>query len=149
MPHLNSFGGRLRDARQEKKLSGRWMVNYLNGYLAGCGLAEVALTTYYSWEKIGTHAELIKGKSYPHPIVYKLLLIPLGVTGYWLLNGDQGGKIIRRRSELPQLESINYGLEQLSSLKQEDELTIEARRVMQRLSPAQRKAALTMLKSIR
>ena len=149
MYQLDSFGGRLRDARKAKNLSGRWIVNYLNGYLVGLGLQKIALTTYYSWEKIGTSAELIKGKSYPHPLVYRLILIPLGITGYWLLVGDQSGKVVRMRSDLPKSLVNDYAAEQASVLKAQDEILLELIRVTKNLTPLQRSTALAFLKTIR
>jgi hypothetical protein len=149
MPQLNSFGGRLRDARKAKKLSGQWIVNYLNGYLVGLGLQKIALTTYYSWEKIGTSAELVKGKSYPHPIVYRLLLIPLGITGYWLLVGDYDGRVVRMRSDLHESLADYYAAEQASIIKEQDEVLQELIRVAQELTPLQRSTALAFLKTIR
>lgn len=149
MSQLDSFGGRLKDARKAKKLSGQWIVNYLNGYLVGLGLQKIPLTTYYSWEKIGTSAELVKGKSYPHPLVYKLILIPLGITGYWLLVGDQNGTVVRMRSDLPNHKVTDYGAEQAGITKSQDDILVELIRISQNLTLAQRKAALAFLKTIR
>lgn len=151
MPHLDSFSGRLKDARKAKKLSGQWMVNYLNGYLASCGLSTVSLTTYYSWEKIGTSLEIIKGKSYPHPLVYRLLLIPLGITGYWLFRGDRYGDSVRLRDELRSNEKINYKaeLDVTGPIDYISNVEIEAMRVFRMMSPAQKQAAIAFLKTIR
>lgn len=148
MHDVAGLGSRLREARREAGLSADWMVRFLNGYLVSAGMKPVGIQTYYSWERIGTPRER-PGKSYPHPLIYKLVLIPLGVTGYWLFNGDMGGKIVKYRKDLPQLEKINYGIEQKSGVTLPDRLRIEFNRVEPLLSNGQKRGLLELLKAIR
>jgi hypothetical protein len=69
------------------------MVNYLNGYLTGKGIRPIGLNTYYFWERIGLPGQ-DKGRAYPHPYVYRLLSIVLGISisaiiGYFTLDKNQ------------------------------------------------------------
>lgn len=134
------LGPRLRSARKAKKFSARWMVQFLNGYMVSDGYPELSLNTYYAWEKIGTHQENKRGRRWPHIREIKAMLIPLGITGYWLVNGDMDGQIIRDRSDLPQLDAINYGMEQWAALKSHDRLRFEVNRVCHRMTDSQRSA---------
>jgi len=148
MPDLMTFGGRLRDARKEAKVSAAWMVEHLNKHLVPAGLARVHINTYYSWEKIGTPGELKSGKRYPHPMAYKIMLDPLGITGYWLWYGDMGGRVIRRRKDLPQEHQIAD--EQIGSIREiEEELYREFKRVAASATNAQKTAILNLLRAIR
>lgn len=148
MIYVHKMGRRLKESRTEKKLSAQWVVNYLNGYLVPRGLKPVGLSTYYSWEKIGTDQEM-KGKGYPHPVVYKLLLIIFDITGYWMFNGDMGGRIVRYRENLPSLGGIDYGVEQTYSIQEQGPIRAEFDRVMLTATPAQRLATLNLLRLIR
>jgi hypothetical protein len=94
------FGDRLRSARKEAGLSVPYMVDHINMYLTSYGFKTIHESTYYSWEKIGTTREVKTGKSFPHPVIYPLLLEKFGITRYWLFWGDQGGRIIRYTGDL-------------------------------------------------
>lgn len=139
---ISGFGSRLREARKEKGFSAQWMCNYLNGYLVSAGYPAVALNTYYSWEYIGSAREVLHGRSLPHPLVYKLLTIPLGITGYWLFFGDLDGRIVKRRDRLP----AGVSLEQVAGVGEPDPLRQEFNRVAGQLNAQQRQALLVLLK---
>ena len=140
------LGPRLKSARKAKKISARWMVNFLNGYMVSAGYPELSLNTWYSWEKIGTPQENKRGRRWPHMREIKLMLIPLGITGYWLFNGDMDGRIVRERADLPDLSAINYGMEQWASLREVDKLRWEFNRVTHDWSESQRIAAMNFLR---
>ncbi len=148
MTNLLSFGGRLRDARKQARLSAAWMTDYLNGYLIARQLKTIDVQTYYSWERIGTAREK-SGRRYPHPELYRVMLYPLGVTGYWLFYGSEGGTVIRHRKDIGQLGSLTVAAEQKAAVSQNDELRKEFNRVADKLTPATRSALLQLLKSIR
>lgn len=134
------LGPRLRSARKAKRLSARWIVNFLNGYMVSDGYPELSLNTYYSWEKIGTHQENKRGRRWPHIKEIKAMLIPLGITGYWLVNGDMDGKIVKDRADLPDLQTINYGMEQWAAIQSGDKLRWELNRITSNMTDAQRNA---------
>ncbi|WP_276681498.1 hypothetical protein [Thalassolituus oleivorans] len=142
----DGFGPRLKSARKAKGFSARWIVNYINGYIVSKGYPPLTLNTYYAWERIGTPLEVKKGRRWPHIIEHKLLLIPLGITGYWLFNGDMGGKIIRNRADLPALNSINYGLEQHAAIINGDRLRSEFNRLIEKIDDRRRSALLNLFK---
>ncbi len=113
---LNSFGGRLRDAREEAGLLGTQVWKILNGYLQAQNLKPVNINTFMSWERIGTPKEIVSGKSYPHPSVYPALGNIYGVTGYWLFIG---GDMERYRKNVNTPTSTDYSLEQRKALTTE------------------------------
>ena len=146
---VEGAGPRLRSARRAKSLSGRWMVDYINGYMVPQGYPELSLNTYYSWEKIGTSRENKRGRRWPHMKEIKIMLIPLGITGYWLFNGDMDGRIVRDRSDIPSLEDIDYGMEQLYAVRSGDKLKIEINRLIRRMPAAWRRDLTKILQAIR
>jgi hypothetical protein len=75
---IKGFGSALRSARKRRRLSGKWMVHLINGYLVPQGIHPISLNTYYSWEKIGTPLEH-GGRGYPHPSLYRLFSIVLDI----------------------------------------------------------------------
>jgi len=140
------FGQRLKHARKDAGLSVAWIVKYINGYLICTGLRPIGVQTYYAWERIGTPREA--SKAYPHPAIYKILLIPLDITGYFLFNGAMGGLIIKRRSDVPGLKRINYGFEQIHSIQHRD-ARAEFNRVYSHASESQQRAIMLLLQAIR
>lgn len=79
----------------------------------------------------------------PHPLVYKLIVIPLDVTGYWLFFGDMDGRVVRHKKDLPN----GVELEQVSALRPEiDPLAREFQRLQERLSPSQKNALINLLR---
>lgn len=148
MHSADDFGTRLRQARKEAGLTVKWMVDFLNGYFVSAGGRPIGVQTYYSWERIGTPRE-VSGKAYPHPSIYKLILIPLGVTGYWLFNGDMGGRIVKSREDLPTLEGIDYGIEQKHAIQTGDKLRIEFNRVVGKMNTHQKRGLLELLRATR
>lgn len=151
MPDLITFGGRLRDARKEAGYSATRMVELLNQYLVPQGLARVHINTYYSWERIGTPGEIKSGKRYPHPHAYRIIVNQLGITGHWLWYGDMGGRVVRRRADLPTSSGeIQIAEEQIGSVRTiEDELYREFKRVAANATNAQKAAILGLLRTIR
>lgn len=143
------FGLRLRSARIAKNISGQWMVDYINGYMIPQDYPPLSLNTYYSWEKIGTPNENKRGRRWPHVMELKIILIPLGVTGYWLFNGDMDGRIVRDRADLPELKNINYGLEQTIAIQAAEPLMTEIHRVKGMLSPDLKRDLTRLLSRIR
>jgi len=146
---ISDFGDRLRSARKESKLSVPHMVDYINEYLTAHGLKTIHESTYYSWEKIGTHRELKTGKSFPHPVVYLLLVSKFGVTAHWLFFGDQGGRIIRYSADLPNQFATDITKHQIYSLTDKDPLDEEIDRVKSTLSQEQQSMLLDFLRSIK
>ncbi len=112
---LNSFGGRLRDARKETGMSGKQVCAILNGYLKAKGLKPVNINTFRSWEGIGTPKE-ISGKSYPHPCTYNMLGDLYGITGYWLFLGGMGGQIQRYKDKVSTPGNTDYNMEQRKAI---------------------------------
>lgn len=146
---VEGAGPRLRSARKAKNFSGQWMVDYINGYMVPQGYPPLTLNTYYSWEYIGTNRENKRGRRWPHMLEYKIMLIPLGITGYWLFNGDMEGRIVRDRENLPALEAINYGMEQMYAIRQGDKLLQEINRVSRLLTPQMKQDLTRLLSRIR
>ena len=145
---IEGAGPRLRLARRAKKISGQWMVDYLNGYMVPQGYPRLTLNTFYAWEKIGTVRENKRGRRWPHMKEIKIMLIPLNITGYWLFNGDMGGRIIKNRDQLPALEDINYGIEQQYTIKSGDKLQIEINRLVKAMPAALRRDLTKVLQGI-
>jgi hypothetical protein len=143
---IAGLGPRLKSARKAKKLSAKWMVNFLNGYMVSDGYPSISMSTYYAWERIGTHQEHKRGRRWPHIKEIKLMLIPLGITGYWLVNGDMDGKIVRDRSSLPDLQTINYGMEQWAAIQGVDKLRHEVNRLIYRLDERKRTALFNFVR---
>ncbi|PHR86006.1 MAG: hypothetical protein COA78_38430 [Blastopirellula sp.] len=146
---LNTFGGRLRDAREEAGLQGTHVCNILNGYLQASGLAPVHIDTFRSWDTIGTNKEKLKDKSYPHPNVYNVLGTIYGVTGYWLF---LGGKVERYRKNVTSPASIDYELEQRSALtpeaKEYQRVEIKFRKLLWGVSAKQKQAIERLIDSM-
>lgn len=140
---IAGFGGRLRDARRAKGVSAKWMCGFINGYMCSLGYQPVTVKTYYSWEYIGTSREEMKGRSWPHPMVYRLISLALGITLYWLIYGDMGGRIRRESSALPASQQV----EQIAAITGQDALTREVDRVKGRLTSAQQAALVNLLKT--
>lgn len=146
---INGFGDRLRAARKESKLSVPDVVDHFNTYFSAKDLKTINASTYYSWERFGTVREIRKGKSYPHPTVYPLALELFGVTAHWLFFGDQGGKIIRYTSDLPNKTTDKLTKQQLYVLKEDDQLDKEFTRVKSKMSTAQKVSFTQFLRTLR
>lgn len=146
---VNGFGDRLRAARKEAGLSVPEVIEHFNAYFQAKSLKTISASTYYSWERFGTVREVVKGKSYPHPAVYPLALELYGVTAYWLFFGDQGGKIIRYTSDLPNKTTDKLTKQQLYTLKEDDQLDKEFMRVKSKMSTAQKVSFTQFLRTLR
>jgi hypothetical protein len=145
---LDSFGGRLGDARKEAGMTGIHACNNLNGYLLELSLGAVNINTFRSWERIGTSREMT-GKSYPHPNVYAVLSELYGVTGYWLFFG---GDVERYRVNINTPASTNIALEQRKALSTEAHghrrIEIQFRKMLLSATNSQKRAIELLINSI-
>lgn len=145
---ISGFGERLRAARKEASYSVLGIVDDINALLREHGLKEIHTATYYAWERISTVREDKKGRSFPHPGIFPLILDKFGITGYWLFYGDQGGRIARYTSELPNQLVAELAKQQLSPLSANAPLDDEINRLKSKLTEPQRAALLAFLKTL-
>lgn len=149
---LNSFGGRLKDAREEAGLKGTGACKIVNSYLKAKGLDPVHIDTFRSWENIGTPKEKKKGKSYPHPAVYTMLASLYGVTGYWLFQGGMGGQVAQHRNAANNPRSTDIQIEQRKAITPESRahqrIELKFRRLFWKSTTKQKRAIELLLDSV-
>ena len=149
---LNSFGGRLRDAREETGMTGSHVCGILNGYLQAQGLKPVNINTFLSWERIGTPKELVSGKSYPHPITYTMLGNVYGVTGYWIFLGGMDGQIQRYRKKVNLPGETSFAMEQSKAITSRafghNRIEVKFRKLLNGASDRQKRAIEDLIDSM-